>query len=338
MIPAEVISYILETFAGFGGVSLVILLLWIFFPDKVEKWAISFHKLLAFLSERHERRYIAKHIETKINDNNTRLCKECQGAIPYKIKVQWVDVENVESELRDGTFIVKMKNHRNQSKNLAYAVKEYIPNTLIPRARVYVEPLLMRGVDYVISKSILSGDPRALSYFNEAIGDFLEEPQTKNIIKELEHVHSQGRMTRILLTEYSSLASLYPVEPDDEIHQETVDFEKKLYEISSKEPEENVDARFVREHIRSAIVLVAKPLTILTKGIEPHMSYIEKSIEKGTDKIYICAVGMNIPYAKKLCKKAIREFGLEKIAEDEYEGLFRQKRRQMYCSCLVRKS
>jgi len=336
MVPEQVISLILKSFAGFGGIALTLFLVWIFFPEKIEKWAILLHKLLAYFSEKHEREYIEKHIENGINAWRERLCKECEGALPYEFKIKWADIENVESELGDGKLIVKMRNHRNQSKNFAYAVREYVPHTLIPKARRYVKPIIVDGIDYVVSKSMLSGDTRALSYFADiSEKDFLAKPRLKQIVEELDTIHAQGRLTRILLSEYNALSKLYPSNPDEEIHQETYDFEKLVFNFVTKIPGEDIKLDINRDNLQVAIVAIAKSAKLFSLGIQPYIAFIEGSVNNGIHKFYITAAGLMIPYAKEVCEKTIKDLGLKKISEGEYKGIHRHKRRKLYCACLV---
>lgn len=335
MLPDQVITLILQTFAGLGGVTLVLFLIWIFLPEKIEKWAVLLHKLLAFASERHERKYISKHIESKIVTWKERICEECEGALPYDVKIKWIGTEDIESELEKETLIVKMKNHRNQSRNFAYVVREYVPNTLIPKARRYVEQNLMEGLDYVVSKSILSGDTRALAYFIDVKEEeFATKPDLKPIVGELDIICDHGSLTRILLSEFSALAELHPSDPDEEIHQETTEFEKIVFGFATKKPQEDVTTKINRKHLQVAIVPVARSLTLLKHGIEPHINFIKKEIGMGTRKFYITAAGGMIPYARELSEKAMKECRVDKISEDEYKGIYREKRDKLYCACL----
>jgi hypothetical protein len=169
ILPFQQLIQILRLFSpGIIVSAIAYILVWIFYPEKIEKWGIMINKLAAYFSEKHERRYISKHIEYRINNLKEKFCKESEGIFPYKFKIEWIKVDQIESYLqeRDNVLIVKMKNHRNQSKNLAIAVREYVPHALIPTARRYVEPHLMKAIDYVASKEFLAKDTNALTYLS----------------------------------------------------------------------------------------------------------------------------------------------------------------------------
>jgi len=50
-----------------------------------------------------------------------------------------------------------MQPYQSQARNLAHIVSVYVPRALLPKARRYVEPNLMSGIDHTISKFILKG-------------------------------------------------------------------------------------------------------------------------------------------------------------------------------------
>jgi len=255
--------------SGIGVFAIAYVLVWILHPEKVEKWVIMFNKFAAYFSEKHERRYISKHIEHRINSSREKLCKESEGIFPYKLKIEWIEADQIENCLReqDNVLIVKMKNHRNQSKNLAIAVKEYVPYALIPTARRYVEPHLMKAIDYVVSKVFLAKDTSALTYF---INMNKLDLTTKDHIIKVDKIHDQGYLTRILLSEYKKLGYLlYPKEPTSETFNETLELESKIYALVTKRPEEKVSPEVYGKFIKVAIVPIAKDETIERGGIVP---------------------------------------------------------------------
>lgn len=155
----RIFEWIIKWFglAGAPITSLFLIFLVIFFlyPEKFEKVVTLLHRFLAFISEKHEKMYIAKHIE------NTIECKrkEIEDIMPYKI------------------------------------------------------------IDYVISEDILEKDPIALKFFKEMIGDDIKGHE--KTIEQLKSIHAQGLLTRVLLQEYGSLAKFSPMEPNNNIHNET---------------------------------------------------------------------------------------------------------------------
>jgi hypothetical protein len=328
------ISQVLQLIlSGTGLLAIAFFLVWVFYPEKVEKWGILLSKLVAYFSEKHERRYISKHIEYNINSLRERLCEESSDILPYKVEVEWINTDEIESYLQgDNVLIVKMENHRNQSKNLAIAVKEYVPNALIPTARRYVEPLLMKAIDYVVSKEFLKRDTSAFTYFSEVVK---VEQNTKDLVEKVDKINEQGYLTRILLSEYKKLGVLYPREPTPETYNETLDLESKVHALVTKKPKEKVSPEIRGKFIKAALVPVAREETVEKGGIEPHLAFIKNSINEGIKSFYVVAAGKtNIILAKTVVNNVERETDLKRVYEEEYTGIFREKKTKMYLGIL----
>jgi len=137
------------------------------------------------------------------------------GILPYGVRIKWVDVEKPETYLKDGVVILKMKNYRNNSKNLAYAASFYVTSALIPEAKPYIHPKIMEGMEYVVTKEFVEEDPLSIEYLKEVFKAALEDKETRNKILKLEAINDQRFLTRILLREYTKLSNLYPREPDE---------------------------------------------------------------------------------------------------------------------------
>jgi len=330
---ADIIQALQLIFSGTGLLAFAFFLVWVFYPEKVEKWVILLSKLVAYFSEKHERRYISKHIEYNVNSLREKFCRESSGILPYKIEVEWINSDEIESYLKgDNVLIVKMKNHRNQSKNLAIAVKEYVPNALIPTARMYVEPSLMRAIDYVVSKEFLKRDTSAFTYFSEVVK---VEQKIKEFVEKVDKINEQGFLTRVLLSEYKKLGLLYPREPTWETYNETLDLESKVHALVTKKPEEKVSPKICGKFIKAALVPVAKEETVEKGGIEPHLTFIKNAINEGIKTFYVVAAGKtNIFLAKAVMNSVEREINLKRVYEEEYTGIFRENKTKMYLGIL----
>lgn len=197
----------------------------------------------------------------------------------------------------------------------------------------------MKAIDYVISKHILSKDTSAFSYFVSMSAPELESfLLTKDLIGELDKINEKGLLTRVLLSEYKKLGFLYPTEPTPELQSETVGFEKKVYALITKKSEEKVDTSLQGAFIKTAVVPVAKDLTLEMYGIEAHMKFIKSSLEKEIRTFYVIAAGkINCTLAKIILERAVKEYGLVKIYEDEFSATFRGQKMKSFVGALEAK-
>jgi len=192
----------------------------------------------------------------------------------------------------------------------------------------------MKAVDYVVSKNILAADPNALSYFIDVTAG--EVKQVKGLVEEVEEINKGGYVTRILLSEYKKLSSLYPSDPKPDVHEETRSFELKIYRLVTKKPEEKVDPAYLGKYIKAAIVPIAKAETLEISGLDAHMKFIGESLEKGINTFYIVAAGeINTFFAKQALKEAEKRYRLRKIYEEEYHGVHRGRKMKIFVGILT---
>lgn len=332
------ISKLIKTLTGIGGFAIVIFFLWIFYPKKIEKVFLQIRRILAYFSHKHELKYIADHIQVHTNSKTNKFNQETGGVFPYDINIEWINEENLQSTLKDDKLIVKMKDFRNQSKNYAMAVKEFVPNALIPKGRKYVKPKLMRSIDYCMSKEILQNDTVALElyedhFFEEAPSKAKILKKIKRLIKEVEEIDQCGFLTRIMLREYKKLADLYPQDPRAEVLQETLELEEILYGLAKRERGEEVQLDLEGKYLSLAIMPIAKKEK--REELDRYLAFMRKTFNEGTEKIYLIAAGKkNVSLGRMITKTARLNFA-DLIYKEEFKAKHRDKKMKCYIAALA---
>jgi hypothetical protein len=155
--------------------------------------------------------------------------------LPYGVSVKWTNVDEIQTDLKENRVVIMMQSYQSQARNLAHIVSVYVPRALLPKARRYVEPNLMSGIDHAISKFILKANTTALEYYiNEIMGRASDE--VKSWVVKMDKLNEQGILSRILLSEIKRLNILYPQEPDQKVFEESVKTASLLYNLPTKEP------------------------------------------------------------------------------------------------------
>jgi hypothetical protein len=80
------------------------------------------------------------------------------------------------------------------------------------------------------------------------------------------------------------------------------------------------------------IVPVGRGVTLLASGIIPHLDYIKKQIGAGIQHFYIVSTGDLSVHSKELVEKACTECNLNLVFSEEYAGIFRGRKRKMFCA------
>lgn len=329
----ELLSIFLSTISSSLATALILLYLFLKYPEKVEKWVAMSARAIARFNERAARTHMAADIQSTIDGRRKKL-NTSEEILPYGVKVKWTDADRIQTDLKENRVVVMMRPYQSQSKNLAHIVSVYVPGTLLPMARRYVEPNLMSGIDHVISKSILEKNPTALEYYLSEIMSQVSNGVRSHIAK-MDRVHEQGCLTRMFLPELKRLTILYPKEPDHKVFGETVELEGLLYEFITREPGVDVSPSYLATHIKMAIVIVARPERIFLERTDAHLRFMQGALLRGIDHFYVVSTGPFIKYAKDLIKDSQQKLNLFKAYEEEYEGNFRGRMTKMFCALLV---
>lgn len=332
MISQDWISKIIGFLSGSAVTILAILYILITNPNKIEKWASNIYKFGAYISKRSEKQYMATNIQSSIEEKRKKLGAE-GDVLSYGIQIKWTEEESAEIDLKENRVIVMMRPFRSQSKNLANVVSLYVPKALLPQSRRYVDPNLITGLDYTISKTLLESNPPALTYYIEEEKEKITD-DVKSLLDLIDPIHSIGHLSRVLVPEYQSLSGLHPIEPNANIQKETVDLLKHIHYFETFEPgtEEERSGIFIREYIKMTMVPVGKAHKLALSGTEKHLKFIKEQLEEGIEHFYIVSAGISNPFAKELVKNACKECELSLIFAEEYEGIFRRRKRKMYCA------
>lgn len=272
-------------------------------------------------------------IQSAIAKKRKKLGLEDKG-LTYGVKVKWTDENTVLSNLQDSKVVVMMRPYKSQSKNFAHVISVYVPKALLPRSRRYVDPNLMTSIDCTISKSILEIDPLALEYYlSEVLGDVPEEVRV--LMRKMDVIGRHGHLTRITIPELQRLSSLYPREPDSQVHGETVELVEEIHRfVVASERGMSISGLgiYSGNNIKVAIVPVGAPTQLLVGGIQPHFDFVRAKLADGIDHFYIVSTHVNIKFAKELVERVCEELNFARVFAEEHEGRFRGQLEKMFCS------
>lgn len=324
--------------ALFGGGSSFAFLLYVFlkYPEKIERWASILLKFFAFISKKAEKKRITTFINSKVEMKRKEVERESGGCIPFGLRVEFVDdIEDHKLYRRENVLILKMKNHRNDSENLARATCYYISKALLPYSKQYLDPTLSKSIDYVVAKKFLERDHVAMDFLKKLYKDLMEQEIGKETIEKVERVEEEGFLTRICLREYQKFGEKFPKEPTDDDRKESKVLLNKLFKLVTKDPEERVDLSVDGEIIKIRIVPVSAPY----KDIERHYKFVEESLRLGYKNFYVVAAGRNTKKAENLVSLLTQDRELKLVEEfkDIYEGTYRGQKMKLFCALVSRR-
>jgi len=252
---------------------------------------------------------------------------ELGGAFAYELRLEWADPnQSREAFLKNGKLVVKMARHEDQSRNLVTAVMQYVPRSIVPQVRSFVEQRILTAVDFTAARVLLlqTRDTAALQYFNEEYVNpaVVADSELARRCSEFEQLNDRGYFTRILLRELLQLGNkLYGRFADEQIRSETRRFADVLCNLATRKPGELRDMTVIGRKMRLAIVLVGVGRKLAASGISRHLGYIRRCLERDIEVIYVCARGDKILAARALVMALRRLKVAAAVSASQFRGL-----------------
>lgn len=336
----KIIGYVV-TFLG-GGTAVAVAVRWgLNNLDKLEKVAAWFYRTFSWAYKKWEYDNVATNVQATVNSVGEALNREAPDVLPHAMKIEWTkSAEAVEASLRDGEIVVTMDYSPNRDRNLVVSTLAYLRKGLLPRARPYVDKILMTATDFQVAKNtfISARQGSAVPFFFE---NYLEpeiekEPQLRDDCTLLDRLQGAGFFSRIFLRQLHHMGDkVFPATPDEASRQESRDFAQFLEKIAMKERGEDVPGglTFARSRIRASVMLVARRETKIW-GTQPYTRRTQINLDRGIEYMYIKARGAdNIGLAEEVASEQERAGRLRVLGS--YEFLETVEDKEYTAACIV---
>lgn len=268
-----------------------------------------------------EKSAVALKIQQSLNSTQEELNSETKGLFPYPAKVEWVEEPsylNTEEEC----VIIRMKEHEENPRNVAYAIIDYVSNGMIPYSKLYLKKPIRIAIDSVmIKKILLKKNQAALDYFmTHVLNNEVGKKGVPFYIDVVNSIDKHGLFTRIYLEEIREIGlELYPT-PNPEIVGETRKYLIHLKDLATREHGElNKAEPFIGKSIKVGYVLVADIGKLAKEGFRPYIQYALRCIKDGVDTLYLLARDNKIAPTKYLASKIGKACKMDIINISEHE-------------------
>ena len=308
-----------------GFFTWLIIYLFVLHQEKGEKFVGWLAGFIAWASKKAERTATANNIQGKVDSFIVSVNTEVEGLLPFGLKVKWISPDlSKEAFIENDRVVVMLNYHSNQDENLAKATMLYMNKAVIPEARPHIHQKLGQAIDLMMTKKALFSFVEARSSMGHFVQTVLR-PQTENdtelkdVCGVIDTIDERGLFTRVLLKELMELGIRRAgiTETGDTVF-ETNEFVKLLKKIAEKERGVNVDPTFIKNSIKVAIIMVARPENVDNPDMYLHA--IEERMKKSAQTFYLFARGSrNIEFAKEVVSACAEKFTeLAKGHEEEF--------------------
>jgi len=240
-----------------------------------------------------EKSSVALKIEQSLNTAQEEINNEAKGIIPYPAKVEWVEKPSY-LDTDEEEVVIRMKEHEENPRNVAYAMVDYITKGMIPYSRLYIEKPIQTAIDStMVKKMLFERNKGALDYFLiNVLNKELGQEGVQHYMDIMSNLDGRGLFTRVYLEEVKELGlELYPTLDQDALR-ETKEYVEHLNILATRKKGELGKADpYIGRKIKVAYVLIAEPEKLKREGFAPYLQYSMHCVEEGAEAIYLLSRG-----------------------------------------------
>lgn len=302
----------------------VLAVLLLFFPEKIEKWSALLWKLLAAIkgfSRSARKQYIKHDLQGRVNDFSKRMRQRTPGTFPEKLELKWVDASTPRSSLlSDGRILLRLRAHDPEDHNFVHASYLYVSRCLLRKTKRYLSTPQRDALDVFVSSKLFREEK------SEVVEFFLDEylhprtddakSKTATLVDDFAIIDNGELFFPLLLQELEYLGEkVFGRRRDEMIAKELYDLVAFLRPVSQRTIGDENDLDFDGSYCRFAIMIIGKRRKLLV-SIDPYVGFIRtKLVPKGVETIYLLARSENKQKVDRICLEFASEYTCSKALE-----------------------
>lgn len=294
-------SYVdyLEELRAIGpwGLLVAVVLVWLIWPDRVDKLRTGILDVFGWLSASARKRAHASGIQTSLNPQIKALQQELGLQGLPSVAVHFTRSENGRPpEFRGGEVIVFVRDDMsNRANNVIRCALHYVNCTIATDARPLMSKPVERALDLVLAKRLIRGNLDAARQFTsiflrDALG---VDEHLRMIYGQVDTIEAEGWLPAILLNELAHLATSLPsaLMYEPLVQQEVGGFVRFLSTIATREKGQPFQREYRLQHIDVHIMLLATDETLESSGLQVHVRQLASLYMQGVRSVYVLAAG-----------------------------------------------
>lgn len=319
---------------GGWGLAIFILILIFLYPEKLDKWKAIVLGFFSWAGPGWRKRQTKAAIQNNVNSFRLSTEAEVKGIMPYNMKLEYISgLERAELLAQKNLIIVRIRDRRDDDKNLVHAMLTFCPLGLLAQARPYFESSLSDAIDYTVTRKLLNTLKQysALTYlYNEVIEPELQaNPDLEKFCRIFDRLDEQGLFTKVILRELRDFGARIGSRFPGVGHKEEADqFINYMDVIATRAPGEECDTYFQGSHISMGFVWVGKSNKIAKAGTVPYIQAVEWKKDVGIERIYIGARDAFIDIAIRAAYLAQKRGIAKMVKPKEYYAVDTEGRRR----------
>lgn len=294
-----------------GSVVLVVIVVAIA-ATKPENFKILFGylwQLLAGPFKFFRKKAIRFQIEGPLTKALKRISKELPEIDIPDLKINWVNSDNLQTKLKEGKAIIKLKYDNDNSRNVIKATSIYVKDAFLVNSKPYLSENFVKAIDLTVTKKILLNSD--IKNKGNIIPIFINENKNENNevfekCEKLEEIDDNGLFTRVILRELNGLGEKqFGRTPKAEHHIESEEFLDFIYNVVTREYDDNTPLVYNQKVFKVGFLLVAKAETYINYGLEAYYRRIRLGLASGVKTFYLLARSEKVEILEKVAKELL---------------------------------
>lgn len=303
----------------------IFFVIYLFYPEKIEKWAILFSKLASGISKKHKRRSVSLDIQSRVNNyiRNNKSNKIFKSGL----KIVWIEKGKDNAYLENDEVVVIMKHHANNAENFLNAIIQYTSMALLPEVRNTIPHKIITAAELVMQEKIITEQrPDALSKFRNDIvpNEVSNNVEIKQLIAKMKKVSSAGWFDKIYLNELEYVGAKLN-DLDEEGKNRSLNAVLNFLENLVNRPQGIDYPLYYKDEVFDfSIILVARPKKVL--DVQPYITAANMAAKSKRYSVYVSGSIFFTPFTNKI----IAEIKNRKIGDLKwninYHGKYGERR------------
>ena len=309
----EILEYLLKSLPPV----VLLLVLLLFFPEKIEKWSALLWRAVSAAGgvfRAAHKQYVKHDLQGRVNDFVRTLRRQVPGIGQEKLRIQWVDPKGSrDSFITDNKIVLRLRRDDPDDHNFVHGAFLFVSASLLTRMKRYLAPSQREAVDlFVTSKLIEKEKPSIVGYF---LDQYLHPKTEAAKSKVSAYVDDFAQLDRgavffpVFVQELEFLgAKVFGRRRDNLVHADVKGLISFLKPIARREIGDENDMNFKGSYCKFEIVIIGKPSKLMA-SVEPYVRYIQNEIvPHQSDTIYLLSRKENRQRVEEILSRFARQY------------------------------
>lgn len=300
------------------GTLVVIIILVLLIPEKLEKWWSIILRMFVFINRKWHRRLVTHDLQGRVNGFVRRLSSTVPTLASERIKVQWVDESDGRKALLDkGDVVLRLRRDDPEDHNFIHGSYLFVSASLLEKPKRYMSPSQRDALDLYVCSCLLESEKSHLIgiFVDKYLHPKTADPQSKvaSYVDDFAAIDHGGFFFPVLLQELDFLGNrIFGRRNDQTVVAEVDGLVNFLKPIANRKVGEENELNYAGGYCRFGIVLVGKPIKLML-SIDPYVEYIRSTlIRNNAETIYLVGRSENQDKLKEICTRFSPTYGCER--------------------------